>query len=514
MTNVSASEFFPGHLRAHLAKSPVKQTPKPEMTGEQTNNIADFLLKSTVFINKAYAALLPKSAEVANQLAKVSNDILKIYSRLFEIDLESVSADEDGPSEPTTPAFPPGLFSNAEEAKARAEMHKRSYLHGLAAEDALAESPNTSSYYLEPEPGSETVADIFKRAWGPWSEARLVDLLALQRSAAFELANSFARLSSQMKQWDKDLQSTPIPPMRQIHEDSKLMPVTPESSKTASARPANTDPAPARAAVTSKEPVSTWAKVAAIPSRQGSGDKPGPTINLVTSMSDFKESTVPPAMSKPNVHEAMEKQARIVFVRACSKTTKLRDITKHITEGPLMSILIEKEPSYPPLSACIIFMDAAHAIEFVQKNGAATNINRHSLYGSGTQVVGGGPWPEDDEIRAMTSRRERRRLTFSAGGLFQRVSRDTFKADIYAIAGEASVELIWLFNTGNATVVFASVRVARAVKTRFMTQTSGSKLYEGLRISYSSDPCEKELHLVTQMMSGPERTMATTVKRG
>ena len=395
-------------------------------------------------------------------MAKVSNDILKIYSHLFEIDLESVSADEDGPSGPRTPAFPPGLFSNAEEAKAKANMHKRSNLQGHAAEDALAKSTNTSSYYLEPEQGSETVADMFKRVWGPWSEARLVDLSTLQRSGAFELANSFSPLSSEMKQWDKELQSTPISPMQQIQEDLKLRPVTPESSKTASARPSNICPRPTSPAVTSTQPVSTWAKVAAIPAWHGSGDKPGPVINLFTTLSEFKENTIPPAMSKPNVHEGTEKQARVVFVRGYSKTTRLRDITKHINEGPLMSIIIEKDPSSPPLSACIIFMDATHAIEFVQKNAAATNINGHSLYGPGTEVVGGGPWPEDDEIRAMNTRRERRRLTFSAGGLFQRVSRDTFKGDIYAIAGEANVELIWLFNTGNATVIFASVRVPLA----------------------------------------------------
>lgn len=148
-------------------------------------------------------------------MAKVSNDLLKIYSQLFEIDFESSSGDEDAPSEPTTPAYPPGLFSDASEAKAKAEVHRRLFLHGLAAEDALAETPKTSSYYIEPEPGSENVADMFKRAWGPWSEARLVDLLALQRSAAFHIANSFSRLNSQMKQWDKELQSTPILPMRQ-----------------------------------------------------------------------------------------------------------------------------------------------------------------------------------------------------------------------------------------------------------------------------------------------------------
>lgn len=311
------------------------------------------------------------------------------------------------------------------------------------------------------------------------------------------------------------------------------MPVAAESSKPTDARPVSLGPAPLSPAAASTEPQFTWAKVAAIPAQQGSEDKPAPVINLISSVSDFKDATVAPAMSKPNLSEAVEKQARIAIVRGCSKTTRLRDITKQISEGPLMSILLEKDTSHPPLSACIIFMDATHAREFVVRNNIATRNTGNTIYGPGTQVLAGGAWPEDDEIRAMGLQRERRRLTFSARGLFQRVSRDTFKADIYAIAGEANVELIWLFNTGNATVVFASVgapsgqsrletrnadmiqvRVARAVKNRFMAQTSGRKLYEGLRISYSSDPCEKELHLVTQMLSGPERSMATTVNRG
>lgn len=335
-----------------------------------------------------------------------------------------------------------------------------------------------------------------------------------------------------MEQWDSELQNTPMPPMPQKQDDPKLRAVAPESSKTASVRPASIDSTPLSHGAASTQPVFTWAKVAAIPPRQSCEGGPGLTINLGSGLSDFKGNTVALAMSKANVEEAREKQRRIVFVRGCSKTVKLRDITKHITEGPLMSILLEEDASYPALSACVICMDATQAQDFVDKNAVAIQSTGHSIYGPGTQVVRGGLWPEDDEIRAMTTRRERRRLTFSAGGLFQKVSRDAFRADIYAIAGEANVELIWLFNTGNATVVFASVkapleqlgwarrsadrlqvRVARAVKNRFVAQTSGNNLYEGLRISYSSDPCEKELHLVTQMLSGPERTLATAVKR-
>ena len=58
----------------------------------------------------------------------------------------------------------------------------------------------------------------------------------------------------------------------------------------------------------------------------------------------------------------------------------------------------------------------------------------------------------------MVLKRERRRLTFSLGGLFQRITRDEFEADIVAISGKDNLELLWLFNTGNSTCIFASVR--------------------------------------------------------
>ena len=51
------------------------------------------------------------------------------------------------------------------------------------------------------------------------------------------------------------------------------------------------------------------------------------------------------------------------------------------------------------------------------------------------------------------------------------------------------------------------------MKNRFVEQTGHKSAYEGLRISYSSDPCERELKLVTQMLSGPEREMAEMIEK-
>jgi hypothetical protein len=45
---------------------------------------------------------------------------------------------------------------------------------------------------------------------------------------------------------------------------------------------------------------------------------------------------------------------------------------------------------------------------------------------------------------------ERRRLTFARSQLFTHgMTEAQFKNDIYRLVGQAHVELVWLFNTGN-----------------------------------------------------------------
>ena len=46
---------------------------------------------------------------------------------------------------------------------------------------------------------------------------------------------------------------------------------------------------------------------------------------------------------------------------------------------------------------------------------------------------------------------------FVCAGIFARVPREAFKLDVEKVAGKAGVQFIWLFNTGTATVVLASV---------------------------------------------------------
>jgi hypothetical protein len=207
----------------------------------------------------------------------------------------------------------------------------------------------------------------------------------------------------------------------------------------------------------------TWAKIAATPLAVDLQDQ-GLGFGSA-SILDFANQTqnIPP---NPNEVEAAHK--RVVFIKGIKGGITLRDVTKHINEGALMSITITRESSEPAsssasssapglYSACVIFMVAAHAHNFIERCKTAQKSSGKPLYGAGTSVLPGNPWPEDDDIRAMIADKERRRLIFAAGGLFARISRDQFVADVTEIAGAANVELIWLFNTGNATVVFASV---------------------------------------------------------
>jgi hypothetical protein len=50
-----------------------------------------------------------------------------------------------------------------------------------------------------------------------------------------------------------------------------------------------------------------------------------------------------------------------------------------------------------------------------------------------------------------------------------------------------------------ATAVFFSVAVARKVMQTFTNWRSNRGCYEDLNVTYSSDPCEKELLLTTQL---------------
>jgi len=60
--------------------------------------------------------------------------------------------------------------------------------------------------------------------------------------------------------------------------------------------------------------------------------------------------------------------------------------------------------------------------------------------------------------------------------------------------------------------LFASVLVARAVKDQFLLRGDKSA-YEGTKINFCSDPCEKALTLSSQMLTGPEAAVGKKGKK-
>ncbi|MCJ1479516.1 hypothetical protein MMC13_008202 [Lambiella insularis] len=459
-------------------------------THNEKSNVQDLLIKVIYFVHQAHDAVRSKSAKAAKQLAKVSNDVLEIgmmLSEIVEVE-EAVHGDlqkDSTISQLPTVTYPPGLFRNVEEARSHAEnKNAKKLLDGLMAEIGSNSSSPRALDHLEPKL-EEAVAETFENAFNDFGQARFVCMTSFEPVAAAKLAQNFLRLREQIRAWDKDFVETSrlkrlplplvsdIPPSTigsltlasaQLLEDS--MPLSLSIDKPPSS-PANF-PEKALSGRPPDDKASTWAKIAAIPPTPNDVNISRPTINLVTNLSTAQSQKavmrmiVPSDCVNPDMSEVEREIHRVIFVRGCKKSIKLSDITAHITEGPIMSVSIDEDHTCPEVSACVIFMEAKHGHDFVERVTAKQRETGKCLYGHGSEVLIGGPWPQDDEIRAMVYKRERRRLTFSCGGLFNRISRETFKADVDAIAGELNVELIWVFNTGNATVVLASVRVVNS----------------------------------------------------
>lgn len=245
----------------------------------------------------------------------------------------------------------------------------------------------------------------------------------------------------------------------------------------------------------------TWAKVAATPAPRPTG------AGVMASSAHSTQPTQPEnavGPSHPDFTEPPAEQRRVIWVRGCSKNTTLRFISEKIHEGALMSILFDVDPldSSNPNSraACVIFHRAASALEFIAANQTLEKETGSCRYGPGYSIEPGLEWPADDEIRTMDAQpQQRRRLTVVGKALFLRVPRQRFKADITRIAGESNVELVWLYNHGNATVVFASVKVARVVHERLTARARSGGPYGGAVVTYTADPCEMTMVLCTQL---------------
>ncbi|KZF24451.1 hypothetical protein L228DRAFT_245382 [Xylona heveae TC161] len=246
----------------------------------------------------------------------------------------------------------------------------------------------------------------------------------------------------------------------------------------------------------------TWAKVAAI--------KPTEPVSFGRSQrsATFPLSNGPARPTRKysvaRQSEPIAEQGRVVWLVNCPEKMTLREVSKKIIEGALMSVVFvdDHDEICPGRAACVIFQKAEAAQEFYEANRAVPPEGQTSKYGKGVRVEMGGNFPADEDIQSMNMfpNGARRRLTFVRSQLFVGLSRARFERDIKAIAGADNVELIHIYNTGNATVVLASVKVAKALLKHFQMYAARDGPYKDVEVSYSKDPCEAEMRLISAFM--------------
>ncbi|KAK2806857.1 hypothetical protein FQN51_005657 [Onygenales sp. PD_10] len=198
--------------------------------------------------------------------------------------------------------------------------------------------------------------------------------------------------------------------------------------------------------------------------------------------------------------EGLEGKSGIIVVTGAFPLGCLNFLTARIHEGALYSVEIEYASGY----AEITFQNAHEARDFLMQDRLATEKTGHGRFGPGFSIdytkYRECGWDKDMAKMGLTGGcRERRRLTFVRSGLLSKAyALRRLQETIEMIAGYDGIDFIWAFNAGNAlavTAAFKSVRTARLVKEHFLLKACKSAPYIGIQVTYSTDPCEKELHL-------------------
>jgi len=257
---------------------------------------------------------------------------------------------------------------------------------------------------------------------------------------------------------------------------------------------------------------STWAAVAAIsPSTRARTHQ---NLSIASTTSSLSKALKPPTFP----YEKPAEQRRVVWLFSLPQNTTLHEVSQKILHGPIYSILLSTAESkqhgtYPSgASACVIFQHAASAAALVSDAAASDK----TIFPPGTKVVVGGPFPLDADLHSMSTlpHPRRRRLKWSRSRLFYDVSLLAFKKLVVGFAGgNANVEFLHFYNAGEATAVFASVGVAKAVFQGFKTLRAGlggvgagaealaaaaAAVWKSVEMSFVTDFNEKPVQLFSQ----------------
>ncbi|OAP56256.1 hypothetical protein AYL99_09435 [Fonsecaea erecta] len=233
---------------------------------------------------------------------------------------------------------------------------------------------------------------------------------------------------------------------------------------------------------------STWAAVAAtdIPSNNRLV-KFGPSDGLKRHITE----------QASNNGQPREEDFRCIWIYGWSKDKPLSMVTERISTGAIFSMAYVEQYE----AVCVIFQYAGAAMVFMNEEAEAVHDYGCGLFGKGHDVKYGEPYLENDDLaRMQPPSNERRRLTFARQQLFTNgLTEERFRRDLTELVGRHNVELVWLFNTGNATAVFSSTVIARIVRDEFLRRSRRPGPYQEVQVGFSHDPCERPMNLITQI---------------
>ncbi|RDW82724.1 hypothetical protein BP6252_03836 [Coleophoma cylindrospora] len=265
-------------------------------------------------------------------------------------------------------------------------------------------------------------------------------------------------------------------------------------------------------AIAATTPPPTWANVLGQPSSPGHSRidigpvrhraKPSSTPRRLLSVGRIPEVDNIRSVreSSGEVEELQDEQMRVVFLLNLPQSITVTDISDAIREGPICSIRFGHDDDEDTRYAGVIFQHAHHASEFIQvllKENAASTPGRFKFC---ADVALGDPFPLTDTLRQMgPPEYASRRLTLVKKAFFFTNGERQLRTMCENLVGAENIQKIFLYNGGNATIIFAEVQAAIKMKRAFEDKVWKERDWEGLQIDYSKDPCEVALRFITEM---------------
>ncbi|KUJ24421.1 uncharacterized protein LY89DRAFT_634522 [Mollisia scopiformis] len=200
--------------------------------------------------------------------------------------------------------------------------------------------------------------------------------------------------------------------------------------------------------------------------------------------------------------------ARLVFLFNLPSTITATDITNAIKEGPLVKMQFGFDADTKARYCGVIFQNPRDAADFEAVLDKEKKDSKPDRFRFIVEHARAEQYGLEDTLRAMGPPMwATRRLTIVKGGFFFMFGERQMRDICEKLVGEDCVQLIWLYNGGNATVVFTDVSAAIKVKKEFDRRAarahSGeegtSAVWEGVQTTFSKDPCVAPLELKTKL---------------